>query len=1125
MPLGDFSFNSNQTKTSNLNLTNEKKNEKKNTKNEKNDSYEIDYGNSSQTNSGETTYVLPGGAGSSNGAYQTSSGIGGQSVVSGQSHSSAYSALSASLASLKNRLSARGVTLAEPSGGYSSGGSASGGIASGYGDSQQHQQGHSGSAGQSQATYLSVTSAQHEQPSVVSAYSGSHSNQGNNDNKTIVLAIPAKINFLTDAGRSSSPSSSSSSSSSSGGQKQLQHQTGQQQPLTLIQQSVGGVEQQARGAEYSTKQLSLVQEASLVDPSAGNVASQQDPQDHQQQQHQQYVIVNQAPSSYGAEPATQYVTANLGSSVIPQAPSQTIYHPNIYTTISGLKYIPTYQQQAAVPLAAVQPAAIQKLYTGGPAAAAAIEQSAQEGAQVLPSSGGSGAADQMPPVRYCLDTCNPGDARWRKYSYTRYKACCSRSSQQDPSSQYDFPSVDKVSETSAKFADDAYYNYLYRRSRARRSRRNRNGGRHGTRYGSSPAPAPALAAGSEDDAPSGDSDSGRVSSASRSHAYDGGSYSSSSSSNKYYRGQRPHSAAALDGQEELGKYSSAKAERGSYRRGRARDLDAVEPMGAGAHESSGPVDDDQPSVYSEQAGKSASGGYGSGEYSVADSGRYQGTGGAAGASGEEEDAGRSVGAADELVEPESARGMEGSDYTAEPAAEGSYDEADQPETTTHKYSSGGRRRKSGTPKVIRFRKPWASKEGGKQKKSHRKNKYQPNKESHSSSQQINGTDYDSAQPGVEHQQQYHQSADHPSNSNDSNDEQSSYSLKDSSSSSSSSAGGEQGDSDKETSSYNSKKYKASLNDSTVANLSKTTMHLKEILSILEKKAHLKLNETSIGQQQQQQQQQPATSTPAPTTTTFGSLYPSSLFGSQYSSPLQSALSSEYLTSELSMKSPYRLETPSLASSLSSSPSLSLSPSAYSSLSSTDHYSPLSSYPGTHYSLSSTKHIPLPSNHHPRKRRPSKNVRPYNNFMLPKPYGLGASSAALLQAAAAASKSPLSLSSAYYPAFQYNPHWYPRLSSAVTNPYPYRNMGTKNPYSLLNGPLSSKLAAAAASGQLYSDDTRLHGLSNYDPIANVASSLRPSTAMRLKSKPFVFQPQVLPIYTRHTILTPSDVKKR
>lgn len=1081
------------------------------------DSYEIDYTNSSSLPAGETTYaVLPAGS-SSSGGYSSSSG-------QTQGSSAAYSALSASLANLKSRLSARGVSLADPSAGYSSvpnspssASSSSGSVSSSSayrasllaaaGESGQQQQ-HSG--GQSQPTYLSMSSAHEQSPS---AYGSSVGGGQSNDNKTIVLAIPAKINFLTD-GRSSQSSQ----------QKQQQLTLLQQQP-----QQLGASEQQSRvGEQYSGKQqLSIVQGASLDQSgqlAVGGGASVQ--VDSEQQQQPQYYIVNQSPATSGyvasgqADQATQYVTANLA----PQAPSS-IYPSSIYSTVGSLKYIPTYQQQSqqqqqiAQPIA-VQPAAIQKLYTSTP-----VEHSqaqVETGPGVI-AAGAVGPADgqmQQTSARYCPDSCDPTDARWRKYSYSRYKACCSRSSQYDPSTQYDFPSMDKVSETSAKYADDAYYNYLYRRSRARRSRRNRqnySSGRYSSsnRYSSAVGPSPA-----EDEAPtSGEHESShRPASTGR-----GGAYEGVSSYSKYYsRGQRAHSGA-LDGPDDQssavsGKYPSSTKERSSYRRGRARDLDAPE-MGAGEL----PInsEDEQPAGYldADQGGKNPAG-YGSGEFSVPESsGRYSANSGAAAvAATVEEDDARAPGGAEELPaeherESNSARGSDGQDYAPESAShEGStYDhEADQPETTTHKYSAGGRRRKLFGLKG-RSRRGQSSKEGGKQKKT-RKIKYKQQQEPHSpqSSQQNNGTDYDLAQPGVEHQQYHNQESNH---SNE--DEHSSYSSSKNSplSSSSSSSSGDHNESDKE--SYG--KYKAALNDSTVANLSKTTMHLKEILSILEKKAQQKMNETSS-------MQQPQTSTSAPViTTTFSSLYPSSLFGSQFSSSLQSSIPSEYLTADLSMKSPYRLETPSLTSSL-NSPNLSLSPSPYSSFSSSDHYSPLSSYAGLHYGLTSPKHVPLPQSHVQRKRRPSKNVRPYNNFMLPKHYGLGASSAALLQAAAAG-KSPLSLTSSYYPALQYNPSWYPRLSSAVTNPYPYRSLANKNPYpSLLSGlPLSSKLASAATSGQLYSDESRLHGLSNYDPIANMASSLRPSTAMRLKSKPFVFQPHVMPIYTRHTILTPAEVK--
>lgn len=127
---------------------------------------------------GETSYVLSGSS------YQPLS----QQPQSSQS--SAYSALSASLASLKSRLSARGVSLPEnnsPASLYSS-------SASGY--SLSEAQPPSSQHTQPQPTYLSLTSGggQQEHPY------GSAYNQSN-DNKTIVLAIPAKINFLTDSGK------------------------------------------------------------------------------------------------------------------------------------------------------------------------------------------------------------------------------------------------------------------------------------------------------------------------------------------------------------------------------------------------------------------------------------------------------------------------------------------------------------------------------------------------------------------------------------------------------------------------------------------------------------------------------------------------------------------------------------------------------------------------------------------------------------------------------------------------------------------------------------------------------------------------------------------------------------
>lgn len=118
--------------------------------------------------------------------------------------SAAYSALSASLANLKSRLNARNVQLGDPNG------------SAGYGssltltaDPQQQQQ-------NGQSSYLSVPSSQDHSSSVGVGNSGS-------ENKTIVLAIPAKINFLSE------------NRSSLGYKQQQSHMAGQQ--LTVIQPS------------------------------------------------------------------------------------------------------------------------------------------------------------------------------------------------------------------------------------------------------------------------------------------------------------------------------------------------------------------------------------------------------------------------------------------------------------------------------------------------------------------------------------------------------------------------------------------------------------------------------------------------------------------------------------------------------------------------------------------------------------------------------------------------------------------------------------------------------------------------------------------------------------------------
>ena len=237
-----------------------------------------------------------------------------------------------------------------------------------------------------------------------------------------------------------------------------------------------------------------------------------------------------------------------------------------------------------------------------------------------------------------------------------------------------------------------------------------------------------------------------------------------------------------------------------------------------------------------------------------------------------------------------------------------------------------------------------------------------------------------------------------------------------------------------------------------------------------------------------------------------------MFRSQYdsigSSPsLHGGLSSsDYLGSEFSLKNPYRFDTSSLSSSI-GSPSLSSVPSSFSSLGS-DIYSPILGYAPRDYGLSGSRPPAVAGGPHARKRRVPKNR--YNHMMLPKPtYGVGGSS----YLGGAAGKS--ALLSSYY-ALNY-PYLYRATNPSVTTSYPYKNLN-KSPYASL---LSSKLAGT---GGFYSDESRIHSLT-YDPISSVASSLRPSSAMRMRSKPFVFNPHVMPIYTRHSLLSqPLDVKK-
>lgn len=144
---------------------------------------------------------------SSNGQYVSTG------VAPSSGHSAAYTALSASLASLKNRLSSRGVQIGDPN---SSGA---------YGTSLTLTNDPQSQA-QPQTSYLSVPSSQDHSSSVGASSSS--------ENKTIVLAIPAKINFLSE------------NRSSYGYKPQQTNFAGQQ--LTLIQPA---------GEQYytSTKQV------------------------------------------------------------------------------------------------------------------------------------------------------------------------------------------------------------------------------------------------------------------------------------------------------------------------------------------------------------------------------------------------------------------------------------------------------------------------------------------------------------------------------------------------------------------------------------------------------------------------------------------------------------------------------------------------------------------------------------------------------------------------------------------------------------------------------------------------------------------------------------------------------
>lgn len=721
---------------------------------------------------------------------------------------------------------------------------------------------------------------------------------------------------------------------------------------------------------------------------------------NQEQESPQYVILNNARATNNDQAPNLPATQNQQ----PQThPSYSTSYPSIPQTGGySLKYLPTYQPQVESPM-----------------------------------------NDQYPADRYstCLNTCNSADPRWRKYTVSKYKYCCSRSPQYD--TQFEQSSPDRPSDSVSKFNDDAYYHYLYRKTRARRSRKPYRSGRY-NRYSS-------IASSYDDEGQSGESvgpESNRQTS-SRPHHHD-------SPYMKYYK-SRQQSQSDLDntrdGLESGSKYQKER----SYRNGRSRDFDSYEQSPANEqNEEEGGAPELPSRGY----------GYGSGEHSV-ESGRYPND-----QRNEDEEVKSSYEGESDHDSPKSSA-LSG-DYSGDQSADiGSSDENEPETTATHKRASERRKK---------YSKGWPRKFGKDphSKGTKRGRKLRLNKQD-SPSSYVNGTDYDSTQSGGD---QY--STENGANNDDEHQKDRESNSNDS------------GEADKDTGGLGSR-YKSSLNETAVAHLSKTTMHLKEILSILEKKAQFKLNETANGLQ--------ATSTPSPATTT--NLYPSSIFGSQpYSG--SSLSSSDYLSSELGLKGRDRFEQPSLSSLMSSS-SLSL-PATYSSLGS--DFSTLSGYSPNNLGLPS-KHLPLPSGHYPRKRRVNKNIR-YNNMMLSKPHNLLPQSQML---SVASGKNPL-LNPAYY-SLQY-PYWYGRGSTIpATTAYPYKNTN-KSPYSIINGQSSQKMPN---SNGFYSDESRINSLTNYEPLANVASSLRPSTTMRLRSKPFIFQPHILPIYTRHTILAPSmDVRK-
>lgn len=651
------------------------------------------------------------------------------------------------------------------------------------------------------------------------------------------------------------------------------------------------------------------------------------------------------------------------SSISAGSPStyQAIAQPGAVSSY-GVKYVPiTYQAQQQQP----QQSPVTQSSVSGPY-------------EPVPS-------DQGATTRYisCPDTCNSSDPRWRKYSASRYRACCSRYSQYEP--QYDQPSAVKVGETAQKYSDDAQYQYLYRRSRSRRSRRAK-----ANRYNR-------YQASSGDDESANDSGSptsGRQTNAGRPyHA----SYESPYM--RYYRGRSQSSSDAGDRPESYsssassgyGKYPASKESRG-YRRQRGRDQEGSD------------------SVSSQEEGAEDDSSYGSDSSRTAVSGSYPPASGS-----EDTDEGRGMSyddVPDSEVGSKAMSSLDSSDYPSDQSPDSAMtEESGESEVqTANRYtSSGSRRKKSSKGKSSRKQKD------AKYNKRNRKSKYGKLDQSG----RLNATDYESTQPGD------HYPGSENGSSIQGNEDDQTLNQKESSN------GDNNNDSIDKESNYYGNKHKGNWNESTVASLSKTTMHLKEILSMLEKKAQLRVNDTSISNMNGQ------TTTTSPPVTTTSQNPLSSLLDSYGSSSLSSALTSEFLSPDLSLKSPYRLEASSLPASL-SSPSLTL-PTSYSSYSS-DPYGPLGAHFPSKYGLPGSKALPVPNVHHPRKRRPTKNVR-YNNLMYPHSHS-PLSGSSLLHAA----KHPL-LKSSLYSTLQY-PYWYTRSASpSVTSFYPYKNVN-KTPYSPL-----------------------------------------------------------------------------